>query len=130
MIYDELQAGSHLGQMELDLDLQTVTNWRSLFPPGVTNENASQIPAGFIAVIAMRAYTHICPVRPPGNIHGEQSYEIFSLPEIGSRVITELICKDKAIKRERRWITFETRTYTALGKAPLFNGVMKIAWSS
>ena len=129
MIFDDIRPGAHLGRMELDLDPQTVADWRRLFPAGADDEDTRLIPAGFIAVIAMRAYTHACPVRPPGNIHGEQSYEIVSLPEIGSRVVTDVVCADKEIRRERRWVTFETRTRAARGDEPLFNGVMKVAWS-
>jgi acyl dehydratase len=79
-------------------------------------------------VVAMRAYTDACSERPPGNIHGEQSYEIIRLPEIGTRLVTEVRCAAKEIRGERRWITFTTETRAA-DSTPLFNGVMKVAWS-
>ncbi|MCR4522221.1 hypothetical protein [Bosea sp. 47.2.35] len=129
MIFDDIQPGANLGRMELNLDPQTVADWRRLFPAGAEDEDIRLIPVGFLAVIAMRAYTHACPIRPPGNIHGEQSYEIISLPEIGSRVVTDVLCTDKEVRRDRRWVTFGTMTRAALGHELLFNGVMKVAWS-
>lgn len=129
MIFDDIQPGAHLGRMEFDLAPQTIADWRNLFPAGAEEEDARLIPAGFIAIIAMRAYSQACPIRPPGNIHGEQSYEIIRLPEIGSRVVTDVTCTGKEVKRERRWVTLETRTHAAPGDEPLFNGVMRVAWS-
>lgn len=129
MNFDDFEPGTMLGSMELDLDARTVSEWRGLFPAGAASNDPRLIPPGFIAVIAMRAYTHACPVRPPGNIHGEQSYELISLPEIGTRVVTDMICAAKEIKRTRRWVTFETKTRVVETNQPLFNGVMKVAWS-
>src|SRR3546814_13419151 len=70
----------------------------------------------------------IISARPPGNVHGEQSFEIERLPAIGATVVTDLACVAKEIKRERRWLTFATRTRDEDG-SPLFTGVMKIAWA-
>jgi hypothetical protein len=128
MNFDDFKPGVSLGALEFDLDRKTIAEWSSLFPASETNRNSKQIPAGFVAVVAMRAYTHVCSIRPPGNIHGEQSYEIVRLPEIGSTIVTEVACTAKEIKRERRWLTFETTTRSRSGES-LFRGVMRIAWS-
>lgn len=128
MNFDDFKAGESLGTLEFDLDWKTIAEWTALFPASEANRNSKQIPAGFVAVVVMRAYTHVCSVRPPGNIHGEQSYEIMRLPEIGSTVVTDVTCTAKEIKRDRRWLTFETTTRSRSGEF-LFRGVMKIAWS-
>ena len=128
MRFDDFTAGISLGTVAIDLDRDTVAQWSALFPQVRTNGDGSDLPAGYVAVVAMRAYTRACSVRPPGNIHGEQSYEIIRLPRIGSTVVTEVSCIAKEIKRERRWVTFETMTRSREGES-LFRGVMKIAWS-
>lgn len=128
MNFDDFKAGESLGVVEFDLDRETIAQWRALFPAAGMNGDGKRLPAGFVAVVAMRAYTEACSVRPPGNIHGEQSYEILRLPAIGSKVVTEVSCIAKEIKRGRRWLTFETATRSSRGE-PLFRGVMKIAWS-
>jgi acyl dehydratase len=128
MNFDDFVIGAHLGGMELELSSSLIEEWRRLFPQAPAQAGETRIPSGYISVITMRAYMRALRDRPPGNIHGEQSYEVRRLPEIGATVVTDVSCIGKEIRRERRWVTFGTRTRNSDG-VPMFRGEMKIAWS-
>jgi len=128
MNFDDFEVGARYGSMKLELDRSLIDDWRLLFPQAPARTGETAIPLGYVSIIAMRAYMHAVSVRPPGNVHGEQTFEVERLPDVGASVITDLSCIDKEIKRERRWVTFETRTRGVDGSL-LFTGVMKIAWA-
>ncbi|HEY9569258.1 MAG TPA: hypothetical protein VIR38_14285 [Thalassobaculum sp.] len=128
MNYDDFEVGAGYGSMVFDLQPALIEDWRRLFPQAPARNGETTIPPGYVSIIAMRAYMQIISARPPGNVHGEQSFEIERLPAIGATVVTDLACVAKEIKRERRWLTFATRTRDEDG-SPLFTGVMKIAWA-
>lgn len=126
MTFDDFEVGAVLGRVTLALERRDLERWSSLYPRD--GLSGATMPLGYVCVIVMRAYMQVCPVRPPGNIHGEQSFDIIGMPEIGSMVTTEVVCVDKAVKRDRKWLKFETSTRSAAGDL-LIRGVMTIAWA-
>lgn len=129
MLFDDFVENQKLGESRYCIRPELVTQWRSLYGrPGAGNGDL-RVPLGFLPVIKMRAYMEVCAVRPPGNIHGEQSYEIGDLPQIDDTVVTDVVCARKEVRNGRRWVLFHTRTYDPSNGHEYATGDMKIAWA-
>ena len=119
--YDYYEPGKLYGESEFTVDEETVNKWRTVYPddnePGV-------MPPGMTAMIAVDAIlTHQSP-RPPGGVHGGQSFDIHRMPRIGETLVTEVRCIDKEIRKGRKWAYSETRTRSKDTGELLFTGVM------
>lgn len=125
LVFDDFAEGALLGEHTMCIDRAMLDGWADLFPE---DDVSGAIPAGLVAVVSMRSYTNVVAARPPGNVHGMQSYAIERLPLPGEPLRTEVWCRSKQIRKERRWIEFETTTYDATG-ARLFGGVATLAWA-
>jgi hypothetical protein len=118
--------GTLMGVRESVLDEASFRRWFALFPE---DEHGETMPAGMVAAVTMRAYSEILVPRPPGNVHGAQRFDIERLPRLGDRLVTELRCAEKNVKRERNWVTFETLTRAPAGQ-PFFSGRMTVLWAA
>ncbi|GAA4256726.1 MULTISPECIES: MaoC family dehydratase [Azospirillum] len=125
-LFDTLQEGAAFGAEELHLSDALMERWTSLYPDDPPD---GRMPAGMIAVATMRAYSSLVVPRPPGNIHGSQRYEMLRRPAVGERLTTRIACAGKELKRDRRWVHFDTETVGEDG-TPCFRGRMTILWAA
>ena len=129
MLFDDFLEHQVLGRSEYYISRELVEQWCDLYGRALDPSGADRIPLGFVPVIKMCAYMDACPIRPPGNIHGGQSYDIRALPKIGETVITEVECAHKEIRKGRRWVHFQTRTSGRESGQDYASGEMKIVWA-
>ncbi len=123
--FDTIPVAQTLGSRELALTDELVDAWLRLFPE---DRRDGWMPAGMVAVVSMRAYADVVAPRPPGNVHGAQRFEIVKPPRVGERLVTAVACRDKEVKRERRWVHLSTDTVGDDG-TPRFRGQMTILWA-
>lgn len=121
------EIGREIGREELVLSPGLVEPWCRLFPED--GETGETMPTGMVAIVAMRAYTQVVTPRPPGNVHGEQRFDITRLPKVGETLVTVVSCVSKTLKKEHRWIEFATDTLDLEGR-PLFAGRQTILWAA
>ena len=126
LTYERFTPGAVMGEREQVLDEAAFRRWFALFPE---DERGDLMPAGMVASVVMRAYSDILQNRPPGNVHGSQRFEIARLPRRGDRLVTELCCTEKSLRKERRWVNLKTVTRDAEGRQ-LFTGEMAIMWAA
>ena len=119
--YDHYEPGKLYGTSEFTVDEETVAKWRSVYP---ADNDPGLMPAGMTAMISVDAIlTHQSP-RPPGGVHGGQSFDIHRMPKIGETLITEVRCISKEIRKGRKWAYSETRTTNKETGELLFTGIM------
>ncbi len=124
-VFEAFEPGRLIGSRSLTLDRDLVESWPTLFPD---DRDGDRMPVGMIAAVYIRAYSDILLLRPPGNVHGAQRFQIAQLPSIGDRLITDLSCDSKELKGERRWVSFGSETRREDG-ALLFSGLMTTLWA-
>lgn len=119
--YDRYQPGTSYGTRDFSVDEATVARWRSIYPgdnePGV-------MPAGMLAMIVVDAILALNSPRPPGGVHGGQTFDVTRMPRIGEALRTEVSCIDKEIRKDRKWVRVRTVTRAAGSGELLFTGVM------
>lgn len=123
--FDNFKAGELLGRQALTLEQPLVDQWVELFPE---DRNTRGMPPGMTAVVFSRAYSRILQPRPPGNVHGEQTFTLSQMPQIGDQLMTDLWCTNKTLKGTHRWIQFTSETRKASGEL-LFSGQMTTLWA-
>lgn len=119
--YDHYEPGKVYGVKEFTVDEAVVAKWRTVYPgdndPGV-------MPAGMLAMIVVDAVlTHNAP-RPPGGVHGGQTFEVNRMPRIGETLLTEVKCLDKEIKKNRKWVRALTTTRSKDTGEVVLTGIM------
>ncbi|MDO9401342.1 MAG: MaoC family dehydratase [Polaromonas sp.] len=119
--YDHYEPGKVYGVKEFTVDEAVVAKWRTVYPgdndPGV-------MPAGMLAMIVVDAVlTHNAP-RPPGGVHGGQTFDVNRMPRIGETLLTEVKCLDKEIKKNRKWVRALTTTRSKDTGELLLTGIM------
>jgi acyl dehydratase len=67
--------------------------------------------------------THHAP-RPPGGIHGGQTFKVTRMPRIGETLLTEVKCLSKEIKKDRKWVKASTTTTIKGTGEVVLTGVM------
>lgn len=119
--YAHYEPGKIYGTKEFVVDEAVVSKWRSVYPedndPGV-------MPAGMLAMIVIDAVlTHNAP-RPPGGVHGGQTFNVIRMPVIGETLLTEVKCLDKEIKKDRKWVRALTTTRVKTTGEVVLTGIM------
>lgn len=119
--YDHYEPGKVYGVKEFTVNEAVVAKWRTVYPgdndPGV-------MPAGMLAMIVVDAVlTHNAP-RPPGGVHGGQTFDVNRMPRIGETLLTEVKCLDKEIKKNRKWVRALTTTRSKDTGELLLTGIM------
>jgi hypothetical protein len=125
-LFEGFEIGQVLGAHSLEIGPQVMEGWEQLFPGSASGD---ELPPGFVAVVTMRSFTSVVAPRPPGNVHGSQRFELSRLPRVGERLDTRVTCVGKEVRRERRWVDFETQT-TGEDGSTCFSGRMSIAWAA
>lgn len=124
-LFDTFEPGTLIGTRSLMLDGDLVERWLTLFPD---DRDGERMPAGMMAAVFSRAYSHILLPRPPGNVHGAQRFRIAQLPSIGDTLVTNLSCRSKELKGDRRWVRFASETRRD-DHTLLFSGLMTTLWA-
>jgi acyl dehydratase len=119
--YDHYEPGKVYGVQEFTVDDAVIAKWRSVYPgddePGV-------MPAGMLAMIVIDAVLTKNAPRPPGGVHGGQTWDLRRMPRIGETLLTEVSCLDKEIKKDRKWVRVATTTRSKDHGDIVFTGVM------
>ena len=125
--FADFQPGAVLGERTFAFDDAALAQWLKVFPDD--RDAAPLMPPAMIAMVIMRTFTDVLRDRPPGNIHARQTFSVTRLPTLNEHLTTTLSCRDKELKRERRWVTFLFDT-TDAAHAPLFRGEMTTVWAA
>lgn len=119
-LFDDFVVGASLGRFEDRIDASFLAEWRSVF-----NDDLEVNPGGAVMALYMRAYMALLPKRPPGNIHARQKVRVFLPLPSNATIATEIVCRAKELKGERRWITLfgtlRTPTGNVLAEAEMTN---------
>lgn len=105
--YDHYKPGKSYGTKAFDTTPALVEKWRTVY---AADSGSEVIPAGMLAMIVVDAVLTCNAPRPPGGVHAGQSFEVHRLPLIGERLNTEVVCIDKEIKNNRKWVKVRTTT--------------------
>lgn len=119
--YDFYEPGKCYGEKGFEVDEATVAKWRTVYPgdndPGV-------MPGGMLAMIIIDAVLTLNAPRPPGGVHGGQTFDVIRMPRIGESLVTEVWCLDKEIKKDRKWVRAKSITRSKNSGEVLFTGIM------
>lgn len=119
--YAHYEPGKVYGVQEFAVDDAVIAKWRSVYPddndPGV-------MPAGMLAMIVIDAVLTYNSPRPPGGVHGAQTWDVHRMPRIGETLLTEVSCLDKEIKKDRKWVRAATTTRSKDRGDIVFTGIM------
>jgi hypothetical protein len=119
--YDHYEVDKIYGVKEFVVDEAVVAKWRAVYPQ---DNEASVMPAGMLSMIVIDAVlTHHAP-RPPGGIHGGQTFNVTRMPRIGETLLTEVKCLSKEIKKDRKWVKASTTTTIKGTGEVVLTGVM------
>jgi|TARA_R110002072_G_scaffold128847_5_gene266939 hypothetical protein len=123
--FDTLQPGQVIGENIQHFNDEVMAQFLDLFPDD--RDQLPDLPPGMISAITMRAFLATVEPRPKGNIHGTQEFTVHKLPKLGDKIITTTICQEKEMRKNNRWIHFETRSCDQNGTL-LFTGLMGVIW--
>lgn len=119
--YAHYEPGRHYGARDFAVDETTVAKWRSVYP---NDSDPGVMPAGMLAMIVIDAVLTLNAPRPPGGVHGGQTFDIRRMPRIGETIRTDVWCLDKEIKKDRKWVRVRSETRVIGSNELLFTGVM------
>ncbi|MBI5255831.1 MAG: MaoC family dehydratase [Burkholderiales bacterium] len=119
--YAHYEPGEHYGARDFAVDETTVSKWRSVYPH---DDDPGVMPAGMLAMIVIDAVLTLNAPRPPGGVHGGQTFDVRRMPRIGETLRTDVWCLDKEIKKERKWVRVRSETRAVGSNELLFTGVM------
>jgi acyl dehydratase len=119
--YDYYEPGKVYGSKNFTIDETVVAKWRTVYPndnePGV-------VPGGMLAMIVVDAVLTLNSPRPPGGVHGGQTFDVRRMPRIGETLVTEVKCLDKDIKKGRKWVRTLTTTRSKDNGEIVLTGIM------
>lgn len=119
--YAHYEPGRHYGAGDFAVDESTVAKWRSVYP---NDDDPGVMPAGMLAMIVIDAVLTLNSPRPPGGVHGGQTFDIRRMPRTGETLHTDVWCLDKEIKKDRKWVRVRSETRAVGSNELLFTGVM------
>ena len=119
--YAHYEPGRHYGAGDFAVDESTVAKWRSVYP---NDDDPGVMPAGMMAMIVIDAVLTLNSPRPPGGVHGGQTFDILRMPHLGETLRTDVWCLDKEIKKDRKWVRVRSETRAVGSNELLFTGVM------
>ncbi len=129
LTFDRLKLGKIYGQEEFECSVEKVNQWQEIYTDGTVEQKVYRtVPAGMCGVIIMNTYDTSLFGRPPGNVHGSQTFQYHKPIHVGDTVITKLLIEDKIMMNDRKWVTIKTETHSADGTL-LIEGRMKILWA-
>lgn len=119
--YDHYEPGKVYGLREFTVDAERIAKWHSVYPgdgdPGV-------MPGGMLAMLVLDAVLSLNSPRPPGGVHGGQTFDLRRMPRVGETLVTEVQCLDKEIRKERKWVRTLTTTRSKDTGEIVLTGIM------
>jgi hypothetical protein len=100
--FDDLTVGAELRRIEVALDDEKKRLWSAIYGPA----EGERMPAGMLVGMMMNVYMQATSPRPPGNIHAGQKLLFGALPHWGDTLTGIVTCQEKALRKDRRWVTF------------------------
>ena len=125
-VFEDMQPGAELGRAAMTVDGAFVDRWLALYAGEPDTRPA--LPAGMAMLVVMRGYARAVSPRPPGNVHAAQILTIRRAPRVDEPLTTTVRCRDKALKRGRRWVHLDVRTAGA-GDETCYEGVITTLWA-
>ena len=119
--YDYYEPGKIYGVREFKVDHTVIAKWRIVYPG---DDDPDVMPAGMLAMIIIDAVLTYNAPRPPGGMHGGQTFDVHRMPRIGETLLTEVQCLDKEIKKNRKWVRAATTTRSKDTGEIILTGVM------
>lgn len=119
--YAHYEPGKHYGARDFVVDESAVAKWRTVYP---NDDDMGVMPAGMLAMIVIDAVLTLNSPRPPGGVHGGQTFDIERMPRIGETIRTDVWCLDKEIKKGRKWVRVRSESRAVGSNELLFTGVM------
>lgn len=127
LTFDRFVVGGAFGPSTETPDPALISTWRRLYPDDQIPEGC--FPPGMATVLMMRAYMHLLAPRPPGNIHAGQKMVLGDPVRIGDSVTTRIVCTDKAMRRDRRFVTVRATGMNQDGRV-CFEGDLTLIWAA
>ncbi|HEY8711096.1 MAG TPA: MaoC family dehydratase [Burkholderiaceae bacterium] len=119
--YDHYEPGKNYGSRDFCVDESTVAKWRTVYPG---DDDPGVMPGGMLAMIVIDAVLTLNSPRPPGGVHGGQTFDIQRMPRVGDTLRTQVWCLDKEIKKARKWVRIRSETRSVGSGELLFTGIM------
>lgn len=125
--FDDFEPGAALGTVEVAVDARRQELWTQIYGTGGSGQG--EVPPGLLVAAMMEAYLKVIERRPPGNVHAGQTLA-FTGHRVapGARLSFAFSCKDKVLKRERRWVTFAVRAHD--GEHLALSGEISSIWAA
>jgi hypothetical protein len=121
--FDDFEPGAPVGEATVDLDARRLDLWRRL------HGSAEGVPSGVILAAMMEAYIAAIQPRPKGNVHAGQSLAFNGRrPDPGAALRFAFACRDKALKRGRRWVWLDLEAGDDGG--PVATGTIAAIWAA
>lgn len=121
--YDHYEPGKVYGEKSFRVDEAVMRKWRAVYP---RDDDECVMPGGMLAMVILDAVLAFNSPRPPGGVHGGQTFEVRRMPRVGDELITEVCCEDKEIRKTRRIVRVGTTTRNAATCEVMFAGTMTI----
>lgn len=118
--FDHYEPGKVYGVKEFSVDESVIAKWQTVYPE---DNDPGLMPAGMLAMIVVDAVLTYNSPRPPGGVHGSQTFEVSRMPFIGECLLTEVRCLDKEIKKGRKWVRVRTTTRSKETNELVFTGI-------
>jgi hypothetical protein len=137
ILFEDFKPGSTMGETSLVYGADLANQWERIF--GAAPDTADQVAdraadqaakgASIATVMMMRAYMSVVSPRPPGNVHARQHLVLDDVPVQGEKVLVEISCVGKELRRGRRYVDLQV-TGTGEGGRPLYRGLMNLIWAA
>ena len=125
LTFDRLQPGMLVGHRHDRIEPTALTMWRTIY--GGSGDLA--VPAGFAAVLVMRAYLAIVSPRPPGNIHRALDVRAHHPLAVDLPLQSAVACTDKQIRNGRRYVQFTVTIHAPEGQLCV-DGDIDMIWAA
>jgi len=123
--FDRLQPGELVGCRSERIERRALTIWNTIYG----GNDGPQVPAGFAAVLVMRAYLAIVSPRPPGNIHRALTVRAHRPLPYDEPLLSAVTCTAKQLRNGRRYVQF-TVTCRAQDGNLCVDGDIDMIWAA
>ncbi len=119
--YDHYEPGKVYGERRFVVDEDVMQKWRKVYP---CDDDPHVMPGGMLAMVILDAVLTFNSPRPPGGVHGGQTFEVTRMPRAGDILLTEVKCQDKEIRKNRKLVRVQTTTRNGNSDEVMFKGIM------
>jgi len=124
--YERMRPGAVLGSARFAVDDAFVSRWLKLYAGEA--DTRPHLPPGMAMLVVMRGYAEAVAPRPAGNVHAGQRLTIHRAPRVGEALTTTVVCRDKVLRKGRRWVHLDVATAAGNGEL-CYEGVITTVWA-